>query len=60
LSNLLTTKQLAEKLQVAEITIHKWREKGLPFLKLGRAVRFNLDDVMEWLKGGSENVSSEN
>ena len=50
MNNLLTTKQSPEKLQVAEITIHKWREKGLPFLKLGRAVRFELEKVMEWIK----------
>lgn len=56
MSNLLTTKQLAEKLQVAEITLHKWREKGLPFIRIGRAVRFEIEAVNEWIKeqnGGS-------
>lgn len=47
--NLLTTKQLAEKLQVAEITITKWREKDLPFVKIGRSVRFDEKQVSEWI-----------
>lgn len=50
MNNLMTTKQLADKLQVAEITIRKWREKGLPFVKLGRAVRFETEAVNEWIK----------
>lgn len=49
LVNLLTTKQLAEKLQVAEITITKWREKDLPFVKIGRSVRFDEKQVSEWI-----------
>lgn len=49
MSNLITTKQLAEMLQVAEITIHKWRNKGLPFKKIGRAVRFNVEEVNQWI-----------
>lgn len=50
MSNLLTTKQLAEKLQVAEITIHKWRAKGFPFIKLGRSVRFDMTEVKKWIE----------
>ncbi|QGF21758.1 excisionase [Bacillus phage vB_BcM_Sam46] len=50
MSNLLTTKQLAEKLQVAEITIHKWRTKGFPFIKLGRSVRFDFVEVQKWIE----------
>ena len=50
MNNLMTTKQLADKLQVAEITIRKWRETGLPFVKLGRAVRFEPEAVNEWIK----------
>jgi excisionase family DNA binding protein len=48
--DLLTTKELAEKLRVAEITITKWREKGLPFKKIGRAVRFEEPKVIEWIE----------
>jgi excisionase family DNA binding protein len=56
MSNLMTTKQLAEKLQVAEITIRKWRETGLPFVKLGRAVRFEPEAVNEWIKAQNKAV----
>jgi predicted site-specific integrase-resolvase len=29
MSNLLTIKQVAEKLQVAEVTVRKWQEQGI-------------------------------
>jgi excisionase family DNA binding protein len=48
-NNFITTKELAEKLSVAEITIYKWREKGLPSHKFGRSVRFIYEDVVNWL-----------
>lgn len=50
MNSLITTKQLAQKLQVAEITIHKWRTKGLPFIKLGRSIRFNETEVAAWIQ----------
>lgn len=48
--NLLNKKELAEKLKVAEITINRLLAKGMPRIKVGRQVRFNFDDVLEWLK----------
>lgn len=50
MNSLITTKQLADKLQIAEVTIHKWRKKGLPFVQLGRAIRFNESEVAAWIE----------
>lgn len=49
---LLTRKELAEKLGVSAITIHRWKmEKGLPFKQLGaRTIRFDLSEVYEWME----------
>jgi excisionase family DNA binding protein len=48
---LITVKELAEQLGVSTITIHRWKkEKGLPFKKLGYAVRFDVDEVFEWME----------
>jgi excisionase family DNA binding protein len=47
---LLTKRQLAPKLQIAPRTLDLWMRKGrIPFLKVGRTVRFRLGDVLEKL-----------
>lgn len=49
--NLLSKQQLAEYLQVSEMTIDRWRKKGLPWTRAGvKLVRFNLDEVNKWLE----------
>lgn len=49
---LVTTKELAEILQVHENTLYNWaREQDMPRLKLGHnRVRYDLDEVMNWIK----------
>jgi excisionase family DNA binding protein len=48
MSNLLTIKQVAEKLQVAEVTVRKWQEQGrITFIKLPQGIRIR----EEWLEG---------
>lgn len=48
---LLTTKQMAKKLKVCEATIKVYRDSGeLPFIKIGRRVLFNEQDIQEALK----------
>lgn len=46
----VTTKQLALKYQVTEQTIYNWRQEGLPYIKLGRAIRFDLGKVQQWFE----------
>jgi excisionase family DNA binding protein len=48
--DLLTKRQLARKLQIAPRTLDLWMRKGrIPFLKLGKSVRFRWQDVLEKL-----------
>lgn len=48
---LLSKQQLAEYLNVSEMTVDRWRKKGLPWTRAGvKLVRFDLDEVNEWLK----------
>ena len=50
-SELITRKELAERLKVSERTIDIWRsEKGLPFTKISRFIRFDIEAVNEWIK----------
>lgn len=53
---LLTPAQVAELLQIPEATLAAWRTTGrvkLPFLKLGRAVRYRWADVEQLLHEAS-------
>lgn len=56
---LISTKQLAKKLGVAEITVWRWREQGMPFKRIGptgRTIRFDMDEVDAWVVSqGQEN-----
>jgi predicted DNA-binding transcriptional regulator AlpA len=54
--SLLTTKQLEEKLQVTAVTIWRWRNEGMPFLRLKNSIRFEEEKVLNWLQErGREN-----
>lgn len=58
-NNLLTRKELADELGVSVPTIDKWKaNKGLPYVKssLNGHVRFNLDDVRQWLESDYKRV----
>lgn len=46
---LLTIQQLADALQVSHMTIFRWRKKGMPFKKIGATIRFNYDEVLNWV-----------
>jgi len=51
---MMTTKELAKYLQVHENTIGRYVKKGMPCVKLEKAIRFDLDDVLKWIKEQSE------
>jgi excisionase family DNA binding protein len=48
---LLNRRQLAESLGVTERTIAGWDLAGkIPAIRIGRTVRYNAADVLEWLR----------
>lgn len=48
---LLTEKKLAEHLMICRRQLYNWRMAGIiPYLKLGKAVRFRLTDVQAALE----------
>ncbi len=50
LEGFLTKKDLAQRLSVSQGFINKlMSEEGLPHFKVGRAVRFRLEEVALWL-----------
>ncbi len=47
----LTIEEVAEMLQVTRTTIYNLKKKGLPFIKLGKNIRFDQEEVVNWIKG---------
>ena len=43
----LTVEDVAEMLQVTRTTIYNLKKKGLPFIKLGKNIRFDEEAVVE-------------
>lgn len=54
----VTTKELMGILKVSRDSIVRWRAEGMPFEKINRTVRFNLEEVLKWIeeKTGKERV----
>ena len=51
LQALLTKRDIARELQLGRRTIDVWMRQGrIPFLKIGKTVRFRLSDVLEKLQ----------
>lgn len=51
MSTLLTIKQVAQKLQVAEVTVRKWQEQGkIAYIKLPQGIRFREEWIENWLE----------
>jgi excisionase family DNA binding protein len=47
--NYMTIEEVAELLKVARSTVYKFKEMGLPFIKIGKTVRFEQTDVLGWI-----------
>ena len=50
----LTVEDVAEMLQVTRTTIYNLKKQGLPFIKLGKNIRFDEEDVIDWVRSNSQ------
>lgn len=51
---MLTRKELAEQLKVTTRTVDRQTKNGMPHIRFGKSVRFELNDVMTWIKEQNE------
>jgi excisionase family DNA binding protein len=59
LSHLLTTKEVADMLGVSPGTLNVWRctqRYPLTFIKVGRSVRYRMEDVEDFLRSRTSQV----
>lgn len=47
---MLTKQEVMEWLKVSLTTIDRLMKQGMPYTKIGKAVRFEKEDVEKWLK----------
>lgn len=53
---LLSPREAAKALSICEKTLYTLTKKGeLPAIRIGRAVRYSLDDIKQWIKKSLEN-----
>lgn len=45
-----TAKDIARKYGVSRQHVYNLADRGMPHRKIGQAVRFNLDEVDEWMR----------
>lgn len=51
MQEVMTAKQIADYLQINEMTLYKWvRLGGIPVVRMGRALRFKKDVIDKWLE----------
>lgn len=53
---LITTKELCDRLAVSRQAVYKWRQGGMPVTvdnggRRGRVIRYSWNDVVRWLNG---------
>jgi excisionase family DNA binding protein len=50
MERLMTAKQVSELIEVQPATVYQWVHEGLiPYVKLGRCVRFKKDELFRWI-----------
>jgi len=56
---LLDVKEIAQILSVKPSTLYQWAELGqIPCIKINGALRFDIEDVLNWIKSCKKNVES--
>ncbi|MDR3294403.1 MAG: helix-turn-helix domain-containing protein [Clostridiales Family XIII bacterium] len=50
----LTIDDVSEMLQVTRSTVYNLKKRGLPFIKLGKNIRFDQKEVVDWVKANRE------
>lgn len=48
---LITDKEMGEYLRASKMKLWQMRKEGMPYLRVGDSVRYELAVVMDWIKG---------
>jgi excisionase family DNA binding protein len=53
--DLMDENELCEWLKISVMTAYRWRKDGMPYIKVGRLVRYDKEKVMAWLQTKAQN-----
>ena len=56
----LTIDDVSEMLQVTRSTVYNLKKRGLPYIKLGKNIRFDQKEVVDWIKANRDEGRDEN
>jgi excisionase family DNA binding protein len=58
---LLTETQVAERFEITKPCLRRWRHegRGLPFVRVGRLVRYRPEDVEKFIADNMQDVSAD-
>lgn len=56
----LTIDDVSEMLQVTRTTVYNLKKQGLPFIKLGKNIRFDQKEVVDWVRSNSRSSAQNN
>jgi excisionase family DNA binding protein len=52
---LVTVSELAQRLGVSSVTLRRLKNRGMPFVQIGRSVRFDVEEVRDFFERGQVN-----
>jgi len=52
----LTIEDVSEMLQVTRTTVYNLKKQGLPFIKIGKNIRFDQEEVVKWVRSNSRSA----
>ncbi len=56
MKKLYTIEELSEYLSIKESTIYQWTHlRKIPYIKVGRFLRFDSEEIDDWVAGNSVN-----
>lgn len=54
----MTIEDVAEMLKIARSTVYKFKNMGMPFIKIGKTIRFKDAEVVDWVESHSTSQDS--
>ena len=55
----LTVEDVSDMLKVTRTTVYNLKKKGMPFVKLGKNIRFEQQEVVDWILANGRETSPE-
>lgn len=55
MGNLVTSREIEEIYKISRTTVDRWRKEGMPYIKVGRGVRFDSEAVKKWIADNKGN-----